>query len=73
MDYTSNIKTPMQLGEIAAKLGRSAFENPYFYMKGDDMDTMNVRFDAWAKGWHDTNMARIEENKTKPFSHWHTN
>ena len=60
----SNIKTPFELGQIAAQLGRSAFENPYFCetVAPEHTTVFMDKFHEWADGWLKTNAARIAVN-----------
>ena len=59
----SNIKTPFELGQIAAQLGRNAFENPYFCetVAPEHMMPFVTKFAEWSDGWLQANMARIAE------------
>ena len=57
----SNIKTPFELGQIAAQLGRSAFENPYFCetVAPEHMMPFVTKFAEWSDGWLQANKERI--------------
>lgn len=59
------IKTPRELGVIAAQLGRPALDNPYFHQDAhpiEVMDSWSKAFDEWGQGWLDE-ACRLSEEK----------
>ena len=68
----SNIKTAYELGEIAAQLGRSAFENPYFSetVEPEHVAPFMKKFGEWADGWLTTHKKGIAANKARDEA-WH--